>query len=77
MAIQVFLYGFAYHIRLLAIKDAPALGNVLPQPIIQLVTELHLDFGHSFLKRALVVLIGDFSMEDCPASSDIGDDANY
>ncbi len=67
MAVQVFFNGFAYYIRLLAVEDAPALGNVLPQPIIQLGTELHLDFRHTFHKRALVVLIGDFSKEACLA----------
>jgi hypothetical protein len=63
MAVQVFLYGFAYHVRLLAVKDAPALGNILYQSIIQLGTELYLDLRHIFPKRALVVLIGDFSLE--------------
>jgi len=41
----------SYHVRLLAVKDAPALGDILRQSIIQLGTDHYLDLGIFFPKE--------------------------
>jgi len=80
MAVQVFLNGFAYHVSLLAVKNSPALGNILYQSIIQLGIELYLDLRHICPERALVVLIGDFpqkSRQESPEFQSLGSCRGY